>query len=140
MDLATRWSNLFVGMSPASFFNFSFLPKYGVYFLQALGYTLLLAVISVLLAVIPALLLAFMRLSKNKFVRGFSGAYIAAARAALDHLLRLFWRDLHPAPVHLRLYRHFPLHPRRCGPRAQQLGLRCRDLPCGHPCRRRGPD
>ena len=45
MDLATRWSNLFVGMSPASFFNFSFLPKYGVYFLQALGYTLLLAVI-----------------------------------------------------------------------------------------------
>ena len=78
MDLATRWSNLFVGMSPASFFNFSFLPKYGVYFLQALGYTLLLAVISVLLAVIPALLLAFMRLSKNKFVRG---AYIAIFRS-----------------------------------------------------------
>ena len=77
MDLATRWSSLFVGMSPASFFNFSFLPKYGVYFLQALGYTLLLAVISVLLAVIPALLLAFMRLSKNKFVRGISGAYSA---------------------------------------------------------------
>ena len=81
MDLATRWSNLFVGMSPASFFNFSFLPKYGVYFLQALGYTLLLAVISVLLAVIPALLLAFMRLSKNKFVRGISGAYIAIFRS-----------------------------------------------------------
>lgn len=125
MDLATRWSNLFVGMSPASFFNFSFLPKYGVYFLQALGYTLLLAVISVLLAVIPALLLAFMRLSKNKFVRGISGRVhrdlplYAAARAALDHLLRLFWRDLHSAPVHLRLYRHFPLYPRRCGPRAQ---------------------
>ena len=81
MDLATRWSNLFVGMSPASFINFSFLPKYGVYFLQALGYTLLLAVISVLLAVIPALLLAFMRLSKNKFVRGISGAYIAIFRS-----------------------------------------------------------
>lgn len=46
MDLATRWSSLFVGMSPASFINFSFLPKYGVYFLQALGYTLLLAVVS----------------------------------------------------------------------------------------------
>ena len=70
-----------IGMSPASFFNFSFLPKYGVYFLQALGYTLLLAVISVLLAVIPALLLAFMRLSKNKFVRGISGAYIAIFRS-----------------------------------------------------------
>ena len=81
MDLATRWSNLFVGMSPASFFNFSFLPKYGVYFLQALGYTLRLAVISVLLAVIPALLLAFMRLSKNRFVRGVSGAYIAIFRS-----------------------------------------------------------
>ena len=81
MDLVTRWSKLFAGMSPASFFNFSFLPKYGVYFLQALGYTLLLAVISVLLAVIPALLLAFMRLSKNKFVRGISGAYIAIFRS-----------------------------------------------------------
>ena len=73
MDFATWWSNLFVGMSPASFVNFSFLPKYGVYFLQALGYTLLLAVVSVALAVIPALLLAFMRLSKNKFVRGICG-------------------------------------------------------------------
>ena len=81
MDFATWWSGLFTGMSPASFFNFSFLPKYGVYFLQALGYTLLLAVISVLLAVIPALLLAFMRLSKNKFVRGISGAYIAIFRS-----------------------------------------------------------
>ena len=49
--------------------------------MQALGYTLLLAVISVLLAVIPALLLAFMRLSKNKFVRGISGAYIAIFRS-----------------------------------------------------------
>ena len=56
MDLATRWSSLFIGMSPASFINFSFLPKYGVYFLQALGYTLLLAVVSVALAVLPALL------------------------------------------------------------------------------------
>ena len=81
MDFTTWWSNLFVGMSPASFVNFSFLPKYGVYFLQALGYTLLLAVVSVALAVIPALLLAFMRLSKNKFVRGISGAYIAIFRS-----------------------------------------------------------
>ena len=59
------WSNLFSNMSPASFFNFSFLPKYGPYFLKGIGYTLLLAVVSVLLAVIPALLLAIMRLSKN---------------------------------------------------------------------------
>ena len=43
------WSNLLYKMSPASFFNFSFLPKYGPYFLKGIGYTLLLAVVSVLL-------------------------------------------------------------------------------------------
>ena len=75
------FSQLFKGMSPASFFNFSFLPKYGNYFLQGLGYTLLLAVVSVLLAVLPALLLAIMRLSKNKLVKGIAGAYIAAFRS-----------------------------------------------------------
>ena len=75
------WSNLFSKMSPASFFNFSFLPKYGPYFLKGIGYTLLLAVVSVLLAVIPALLLAIMRLSKNKLVKGISGAYIAIFRS-----------------------------------------------------------
>lgn len=79
--LLTWWSSLFVGMSPASFFNFSFLPKYGPYFLQALAYTLLLAVVSVALGVLPALLLATMRLSKNKALRIVSGAYIAAFRS-----------------------------------------------------------
>ena len=52
------WSNLFKDMSPASFFNFSFLPKYGAFFVQGVEYTLLLAIVSVALAVIPALLLA----------------------------------------------------------------------------------
>ena len=75
------WSNLFVDMSPASFFNFSFLPKYGSFFLQGVEYTLLLAVVSVLLAVIPALLLALMRLSRNRFVKCLSGAYIALFRS-----------------------------------------------------------
>ena len=75
------WSGLFTDMSPASFFNFSFLPKYGNYFLQGLGYTLLLAVVSVLLAVLPALLLAIMRLSRNKLIKGIAGAYIAAFRS-----------------------------------------------------------
>ena len=75
------WSNLFQDMSPASFFNFSFLPKYGLFFIQGIEYTLLLAVFAVLLAVIPALLLALMRLSKNKFIRGLSGAYIAVFRS-----------------------------------------------------------
>ena len=127
MELATRWSSLFIGMSPASFINFSFLPKYGVYFLQALGYTLLLAVVSVALAVLPALLLAFMRLSKNRLVRAVSGAYIAVFRSTplLVHLLRSFRRDLHSTPVPLWVYRHFPLYPRRCGAGAQQLRL-CR--------------
>ena len=75
------WSNLFADMSPASFFNFSFLPKYGLFFIQGVEYTLLLAVVSVALAVIPALLLALMRLSKNGFIRGLSGAYIAIFRS-----------------------------------------------------------
>lgn len=75
------WTNLFNGVSPASFFNFSFLPKYGSFFLQGILYTLLLAIVSVALAVIPALLLAIMRLSKNKFIKGISGAYIAVFRS-----------------------------------------------------------
>ena len=75
------WSDLFSGMSPASFFNFSFLPKYGPYFLQGVFYTILLAVVSVALSVIPALLLAIMRLSKKKIVKAISGAYIAVFRS-----------------------------------------------------------
>ena len=75
------WSNLFKDMSPASFFNFSFLPKYGVFFAQGVEYTLLLAIVSVSLAVIPAMLLALMRLSRNKVVKTISGAYIAVFRS-----------------------------------------------------------
>lgn len=75
------WSNLFKDMSPASFFNFSFLPKYGIFFVQGVEYTLLLAIVSVSLAVIPAMLLALMRLSRNKVVKTISGAYIAVFRS-----------------------------------------------------------
>ena len=75
------WSNLFKDMSPASFFNFSFLPKYGVFFVQGVEYTLLLSIVSVSLAVIPAMLLALMRLSRNKVVKTISGAYIAVFRS-----------------------------------------------------------
>lgn len=75
------WSNLFADMSPASFFNFSFLPKYGAFFVQGIEYTLLLAVVSVALAVIPAMLLALMRLSKNRLIKWISGAYIAVFRS-----------------------------------------------------------
>ena len=53
------WNDLFVNMDNTNFFNFSFLPKYGSAFVRGFEYTLLLAVVSVLLAVIPALLLAF---------------------------------------------------------------------------------
>ena len=73
--LSPLWEN------PSSFFNFDFLPKYWFYFQQGIIYTLLLSVVSVLLAVVPALLLALMRLSKNKFLRGLSGAYIAIFRS-----------------------------------------------------------
>ena len=37
---AEWWSSLFVDMSPASFFNFSFLPRYGKFFLQGVKFTL----------------------------------------------------------------------------------------------------
>ena len=69
------WSN------PSSFFNFDFLPRYWLYFRQGIGYTLLLSVTAVLLAVIPALILALMRLSKHRIFRGLSGAYVAVFRS-----------------------------------------------------------
>lgn len=72
---------LFTEPGRASFVNFSFLPKYAVYFTDGIVYTLLLSVVSVLLAILPALLLALMRLSKNKFIKGLSGAYIAVFRS-----------------------------------------------------------
>ena len=77
----TWWSSLFEGMSNAHFLNFSFLPKYLSFFTEGVVYTLMLSVIAVLLAVVPALLLALMRLSKNKIVRSVAGAYIAVFRS-----------------------------------------------------------
>lgn len=68
-------------MSTTSFFNFSFLPKYWTMFVQGIEYTLLLSVTAVLLAIIPAMLLAILRLSKNKAVRFLSGLYIDIFRA-----------------------------------------------------------
>ena len=68
-------------LARTSMFNFSFLPKYAFYFWQGVKYTLLLSVVSVAIAVIPALLLALMRLSKNRIVRSISGAYIALFRS-----------------------------------------------------------
>ena len=88
------WEGIFGNFSPASFFNFSFMGDYGKYILQALGYTLLLAIVSVALAVIPALLLAIMRLSKNKLIKGISGAYIALFRST-PLLVQLSIRTCH---------------------------------------------
>lgn len=68
-------------MPAYGFFNFKFLPKYGYAVVQGVEYTLILSVISVLLAVLPALLLATMRLSKCRPVRWLSGAYIAVFRS-----------------------------------------------------------
>ena len=60
---------MFADMTASSFFNFSFLPKYGQAVIQGVEYTLILSVVSVLMAVLPAFLLATMRLSKNKIIR-----------------------------------------------------------------------
>lgn len=75
------WQSLFVDMPAYAFFNFKFLPKYGYAVIQGVEYTLILSVIAVLLAVLPALLLATMRLSKFKPVKWLSGAYIAVFRS-----------------------------------------------------------
>ena len=72
---------LFTDPSPASFVNFDFLPKFAPYFIDGIINTLLLSIAAVLLAVVPALLLALMRLSKKRFVRNLSGAYIAIFRS-----------------------------------------------------------
>lgn len=72
---------LFTDPGSASFINFNFLPKYAPYFFNGIIITLLLSVVSVLLAILPALLLALMRLSRKKFVRALAGAYIAAFRS-----------------------------------------------------------
>ena len=69
-------SKMFDSTFPASFINFSFLPKYASYFVDGVLNTLALSIVAVLLAVIPALLLALMRLSKNRFIHGLSGAYL----------------------------------------------------------------
>ena len=74
-------SKMFDPSFPSSFVNFSFLPKYAPYFIDGVLYTLALSVVAVLLAIIPALLLALMRLSKNKFIHHLSGAYIAVFRS-----------------------------------------------------------
>ena len=76
-------------MSSASFLNFSFLPKYSSFFIRGVEYTLLLSVMAVGISVIPALLLALMRLSKNRLIRGVAGAYIAAFRST-PLLVQLF--------------------------------------------------
>ena len=75
------WQSLFVDMPAYGFFNFKFLPKYGYAVVLGVEYTLILSVISVLLAVLPALFLATTRLSKCRPVRWLSGAYIAVFRS-----------------------------------------------------------
>ena len=82
------WNDMFVNMGNTNFFNFSFLPKYAGAFVRGFEYTLLLAVVSVLLAVIPALLLALMRLSKNRFIIHRSVPLHSPAGTAVHHLLR----------------------------------------------------
>lgn len=62
-------------------FDFSFLPQYLPYFTKGLAYTLLLSICSVLVAILPALGLALMRLSKHKLPHKLAGMYIAVFRS-----------------------------------------------------------
>lgn len=68
-------------MSTTSFFNFSFLPKYTSFFVQGVEYTLLLSICAVLISIIPAMILAILRLSKNPVVKFISGLYIDIFRS-----------------------------------------------------------
>lgn len=77
----TPFMQAILNPSSTSFINFTYLPRYAYYFITGVEYTLALSVVAVLLAVIPALLLALMRLSKNKLIHTLSGAYIAVFRS-----------------------------------------------------------
>ncbi len=60
--------------------NFAVMAKYAVYFRQGVLYTILLSVFAVALGFILALMLALMRLSKNRLLKGVAGAYIEVMR------------------------------------------------------------
>ena len=117
---------LFTDPGPASFINFKFLPKYAPYFIDGILNTLALSVVAVRLAVIPALLLALMRLSKNRFSHGLSGAYIAVFRSTplMVQLAIIYFGVFRPDPPHLRGRSSSEyVHPLRSIPGAEQLRL-----------------
>ena len=60
--------------------SFSFLPDYWPYFRDGVYYTLVLAFLTVVIAVLPAICLALMRLSNNKILRFISSAFIEIIR------------------------------------------------------------
>ena len=60
--------------------SFSFLPEYWPYFRDGVYYTVVLAFLTVVVAVIPAICLALMRLSNNKILKFISGAFIEIIR------------------------------------------------------------
>ena len=80
-DFIDSIAQMFLNPSTTSFINFTYLPRYAFYFIQGVEYTLALSVVAVLLAVIPALVLALMRLSKNRLIHNLAGAYIAVFRS-----------------------------------------------------------
>lgn len=60
--------------------SFSFLPDYLPYFINGVICTLMLAFFTVLLAVLPAILLALMRLAKNTVLKFIASAFIEVIR------------------------------------------------------------
>ncbi len=60
--------------------DFSFLPKYYMYFVRGAGYTLLLTAMTVGLGLVGGTILALMKLSHQKVLRGFATAYIEFIR------------------------------------------------------------
>ena len=69
--------------------DFSFLPKYKWFFINGAKNTILISICTVIVALIPGILLALMRLSKNKGLRFVASSYIEFIRGT-PLLVQLF--------------------------------------------------
>ena len=84
------WSSLFENMRPSDFFNFSFFPKYGTAFVRGIEYTLLLAVVSVLLAVFYAISLPRITLFGFVDISRFIPGVVALALNSSAYVAEIF--------------------------------------------------
>ena len=83
IKLALVWVAIFIALAVAFWllqFDFSFMLHWAGFMAQGIGYTVLVSAISILFAVILALIGALARLSKNPIANGLSAFYISFIR------------------------------------------------------------